>query len=107
MRGSTEGREKFATGGVTIRLWYTYHGANRSYPVTNFSPVKKVNINDPWYNLIKHYDHGRQESTIYHYFRASLTSFRNPWNASKTAQPPSAPVSAMSAPSAGPPSGKP
>ncbi len=30
-------------------MWYTYHGANRSYPVTNFSPVKQVNINDPWY----------------------------------------------------------
>ena len=47
----TEGREKFATGGVAIRLWYKYHGANRSYPVTNFSPVKQVNINDPWYKL--------------------------------------------------------
>ena len=45
----TEGREKFVTGGVAVRLWYTYHGANRSYPVTNFSPVKQVNINDPWY----------------------------------------------------------
>ena len=47
----TEGREKFVTGGVAIRLWYTYHGANRSYPVTNFSPVKQVNINDPWYKF--------------------------------------------------------
>ena len=46
----TEGREKFATGGVTVRLWYTYHGANRSCPVANFSPVKQVNINDPWYH---------------------------------------------------------
>ncbi len=45
----TEGREKFVTGDVAIRLWYTYHGANRSCPVTNFSPVKQVNINDPWY----------------------------------------------------------
>ena len=27
----TEGREKFVTGCVAIRLWYTYHGANRSY----------------------------------------------------------------------------
>ncbi len=45
----TEGREKFVTGGVTIRLWCTYHGANRSYPVANFSPVKQVNISDPWY----------------------------------------------------------
>ena len=47
----TEGREKFVTGGVAVRLWYTYHGANRSYPVTNFSPVKQVNINDPWYKI--------------------------------------------------------
>ena len=47
----TEGREKFVTGGVAIRLWYTYHGANRSCPVANFSPVKQVNINDPWYYL--------------------------------------------------------
>ena len=47
----TEGREKFVTGGVAPPLWYTYHGANRSYPVTNFSPVKQVNINDPWYNM--------------------------------------------------------
>ncbi len=46
----TEGREKFVTGGVAPRLWYTYHGANRSYPVANFSPVKQVNINVPWYN---------------------------------------------------------
>jgi hypothetical protein len=30
-------------------LWYTYHGANRSYPVANVSPVKPVNISDPWY----------------------------------------------------------
>ncbi len=45
----TEGREKLATGGVAPRLWYTYHGANRFYPVTNFSPVKQVNINDSWY----------------------------------------------------------
>ena len=45
----TEGREKFATGCVAIRLWYTYHGANRSCPVANFSPVKQVTINDPWY----------------------------------------------------------
>ena len=45
----TEGREKFATGGVTRPLWYTYHGANRSCPVANFSPVKQVTINDPWY----------------------------------------------------------
>ena len=45
----TEGREKFVTGSVAARLWYAYHGANRSYPVTNFSPVKQVNINDPWY----------------------------------------------------------
>ena len=45
----TEGREKFATGCVAVRLWYTYHGANRSCPVTNFSPVKQVNINVPWY----------------------------------------------------------
>ncbi len=36
-RGSTEGREKFLTGGVAPPLWYRYHGANRSYPVTNFS----------------------------------------------------------------------
>ncbi len=41
--------EKFVTGGVAISLWYTYHGANRCWPVTNFSPVKQVNINDPWY----------------------------------------------------------
>ncbi len=46
----TEGREKVATGGVAIRLWYTYHGANRSCPVANFSPVKQVTISDPWYN---------------------------------------------------------
>ena len=45
----TEGREKFATGGVAPLLWYTYHGANRSCPVANFSPVKQVNISDPWY----------------------------------------------------------
>ena len=45
----TEGREKFVTGGVARPLWYPYHGANRSYPVTNFSPVKQVKINDPWY----------------------------------------------------------
>jgi hypothetical protein len=45
----TEGREKFVTGCVAPRLWYTYHGANRSCPVANFSPVKQVNINDPWY----------------------------------------------------------
>ena len=49
----TEGREKFATGCVTIRLWYTYHGANRSCPVANFSPVRQVNINDPWYNAFQ------------------------------------------------------
>ncbi len=48
----TEGREKLVTGCVAPRLWYTYHGANRSYPVTNFSPVKQVNINDPWYNMV-------------------------------------------------------
>jgi hypothetical protein len=47
----TEGRDKFVTGCVAIRLWYTYHGANRSYPVTNFSPVKQVTINDPWYKI--------------------------------------------------------
>ena len=41
--------EKFVTGCVARRLWYTYHGANRSYPVTDFSPVKQVNINVPWY----------------------------------------------------------
>ncbi len=34
---------------VARALWYTYHGAKRSYPVTNFSPVKQVNINVPWY----------------------------------------------------------
>ena len=45
----TEGREKFVTGGVAPPLWYKYHGANRSYLVTNFSPVKQVNISDPWY----------------------------------------------------------
>ncbi len=50
----TEGREKFVTWCVAIRLWYTYHGANRSYPVTNFSPVKQVNINDPWYCMAVH-----------------------------------------------------
>ncbi len=49
VRGSTAGREKFGTGGVARPLWYTYHGANRSYPVTNFSPVKQITINVPWY----------------------------------------------------------
>ncbi len=48
-RGSTEGREKFVTGDVARALWYRYHGANRSYPVTKFSPVKQVTINVPWY----------------------------------------------------------
>ncbi len=48
-RASTEGQEKLATGGVAPHLWYTYHGATRSYLVTNFSPVKQVNIDDPWY----------------------------------------------------------
>ncbi len=48
-RGSAEGREKLVTGGVARALWYTYRGANRSYPVADFSPVKQVSINDPWY----------------------------------------------------------
>jgi hypothetical protein len=48
----TEGREKFVTGGVPLRLWYTYHSPNRSYTVTNFSPVKQVNINVPWYYAV-------------------------------------------------------
>ncbi len=48
----TAGREKFVTGYVAPRLWYTYHGANRSCPVSNFSPVKQVNINDPWYQCV-------------------------------------------------------
>ncbi len=46
---ATEGRDKFATGGVEVRLRCTHRGANRSYPVANFSPVKQVNINDRWY----------------------------------------------------------
>ncbi len=46
---ATFGRDKFTTGGVAIRLWCEHHGANRSCPVVNFSPVKQVNINDPWY----------------------------------------------------------
>ena len=37
---ATSGRDKFATGGVAARLWCTHHGANRSCPVANFSPVK-------------------------------------------------------------------
>ncbi len=52
-RGSTAGREKLVTGGVAPPLWYTYHGANRSYPVANFSPVKQVTISDPWYKVKK------------------------------------------------------
>ncbi len=35
-------------------------GANRSYPVANFSPVKQVNISDPWYN-------GTLEKQLEHY----------------------------------------
>ncbi len=53
-RESTEGREKFVTWCVAPPLWYTYHGANRSYPAANFSPVKQVNINDPWYCMSVH-----------------------------------------------------
>ena len=37
------GRNKFSTEG----------GAIRSCPVENFSPVKQVNINDRWYQLIE------------------------------------------------------
>ena len=48
-RESTEGGEKFVTGVVARALWYVHHGANRSYPVTKFSPVKQVNINVPRY----------------------------------------------------------
>ncbi len=61
----TEGREKFVTGGVTIRLWYTYHGANRSCPVTNFSPVKQVNINVPWYKANSGSHGFRQSSQLF------------------------------------------
>ena len=46
---ATEGRDKFNTGGVAARLWCAHHGANRSCPVLNFSPVKQVNIRDRWY----------------------------------------------------------
>ncbi len=45
----TEGREKFTTGGVAIRLCALHHGANRSCPMVNFSPVKQVNIKGRWY----------------------------------------------------------
>ncbi len=51
---ATGGRDKFTTRGVAIHLWCAapqigHWGANRSYPVVNFSPVKQVTINDRWY----------------------------------------------------------
>ncbi len=52
-RGSTEGREKFVTGGVARAFWYTYHGANRSYPVESMAfyrvsqAVNNIHNNDP------------------------------------------------------------
>ncbi|MBN4083073.1 hypothetical protein JYU08_00140 [bacterium AH-315-B06] len=49
MPTATEGREKFTTGCVAARLWCQHHGANRSCPVANFSPVKQVTIKRRWY----------------------------------------------------------
>ncbi len=41
--------EKFTTGQERFAPWYVYHKRIATHPVVNFSPVKQVNISDPWY----------------------------------------------------------